>query len=223
MRRGRRWLALLLALVLAVGLLPTAALATGVPDGTETPMAESEAPMSSGEPTPTSTHTDETTVTRAILAELLYENETLKKVIDDAASGTVPPFSETSFSDIGGENVSPSQRAAIVALANARFISGTGVDDSGKIQFNPTGNVTREQVAVVFWRLTGSKQVPLDENLAFTDVNATDPFGPAVAAMVSAGLASGYNDDSGKFGVGDPITVGQVNTLIGRYLGSVQG
>ena len=47
MQRGKRWLALLLALVLAAGLLPTAALANG--DGTEVTDNETDGSETSGD------------------------------------------------------------------------------------------------------------------------------------------------------------------------------
>ena len=220
MRSVKKWLSGLLCLALLLTVLPTAAMATDVIEGPPPATSASGETKDVTIPPPSTevqstTYEDSATVTRAILADLIYQNTTLKSAIDAAGSGQTA----VTFSDIGeNTGVTDSQRTGINALAKARFISGTG---DGK--FSPSENVTREQVAVVFWRVTGSKQVPLTENLSFTDVSAVDPFAPAVAAMVSAGLASGYNDDSGKFGVGDSITVGQVNTLIGRYLGTVEG
>ena len=206
MERRRRWLASLLALVLAVGLLPTAAWATGCTGTLECTADE---------------HTlycpkNEKNVTRAELAEIIYKD-------GKGAFQTVNSASTSSAGFIDISTLEEAQQNAINALANADIIAGTGLDTAGNPLFTPNAEVTREQVAVVFWRLTGSKQVLLTENLSFKDVSAVDPFAPAVAAMVSAGLASGYNDGSGKFGVGDSITVGQVNTLIGRYQGTFKG
>ena len=204
MERRRRWLAGLLALVLAVGLLPTAAWAT---DCTET------LGCTANEHT-LYCPTNEKNVTRAELAEIIYKNgEGAFQTVNSAST------SPAGFSDI--RSLKEAQKNAINALANADIIAGTGLGTDGNPLFTPDTEVTREQVAVVFWRLTGSKQVPLQGNLSFKDVSAVDPFAPAVAAMVSAGLASGMSDDS--FGVGQQITVGQVNTLIGRYLGTVDG
>ena len=105
------------------------------------------------------------------------------------------------------------QKSAINALANAKFISGTGVDDEGKLLFNPSSNVSRAEVAVIFWKLTGSKKVDTSE-LTLTDVNATDWYAPAVAAMAAAGIISGSQD--GEFNPSGTITVEQLNILIGR-------
>ena len=204
MERRKRWLASLLALVLAVGLLPTAAWAEGCTENLECAADK---------------HTlycpkNEKNVTRAELAEIIYKNgEGAFQTVNSAST------SPAGFSDI--RSLKEAQKNAINALANADIIAGTELGTDGNPLFTPDTEVTREQVAVVFWRLTGSKQVPLTENLSFKDVSAVDPFAPAVAAMVSAGLASGMSDDS--FGVGQQITVGQVNTLIGRYLGTVDG
>ena len=118
MERRRRWLASLLALVLAVGLLPTAAWAEEKPEDTGMLPAEPGNAILSEEPTPPSTYSDEIIVTRAILADLIYQDATLKGVIGSNTS-------EFGFSDIGADTgVTESQREAINAIANARFISG---------------------------------------------------------------------------------------------------
>ena len=126
------------------------------------------------------------------------------------------------FSDIGG--LTPAQQDAINAMANARFLSG--VKEGNEIKFNPDGEVTRVDAAVTFWKLTGSKQVPLD-TLSFTDVFATDWYAPAVAAMASAGLINGYSDGTfnpvGTATNPSRITVQELNVLIGRCTGTAAG
>ena len=86
--------------------------------------------------------------------------------------------------------------------------------------------VTRADAAVIFWKLTGSKQVPLD-TLSFTDVFATDWYAPAVAAMASAGLINGYSDGTfnpvGTATNPSRITVQELNVLIGRCTGTAAG
>ena len=155
MQRGKRWLALLLALVLAAGLLPTAALANG--DGTEVTDGETDSSGTSGDVETGSGETDEETlsdntpldspdaITRAQLAEKLYN----KFYLDQ-------PATDQGFTDIGdGQSgttspCTPTQWTAINVLAEKGILSGT----SGTT-FSPSGKVTRAELAVVFWRVTG--------------------------------------------------------------------
>ena len=207
MERRRRWLALLLALVLAVGLLPTAALATGC-NGEPECNAETHNEGCKG---------DKTELTRAKLAEMLYQGGEGPFANVNSAS-----TESAGFTDIGEseENENGYDVNAINALANAKFISGTGVDQNGDLQFNPDDTVTRVDLAVILWKLTGSKQVDIAENLPFTDVFATDWYAPAVAAMYSAGVVNGVDEDT--FGVDSEeyaLTVGQMNALLSKFEG----
>ena len=147
MRSVKKWLSGLLCLALLLTVLPTAAMATDVIEGPPPATSASGETKDVTIPPPSTevqstTYEDSATVTRAILADLIYQNTTLKSAIDAAGSGQTA----VTFSDIGeNTGVTDSQRTGINALAKARFISGTG---DGK--FSPSENVTREQVAVVF-------------------------------------------------------------------------
>ena len=174
MRKMKKWFSGFLCLTLLLGLLPTAAWAAE--DAGTLPDETDLAALSESEDVDSASYDDNTVVTRAILAELIYQNETLQGVIGTNTSAF-------GFSDISG--LSQEQQDAINAMANARFISGIGLDTSGDPLFSPSTEVTRADAAVIFWKLTGSKQVPLD-TLSFTDVFATDWYAPAVAAMASA-------------------------------------
>lgn len=216
MRKMKKWFSGFLCLTLLLGLLPTAAWAA---EDAETPLEETDQ-VTLSEDLARASYEDNTVVTRAILAELIYQNETLKGVIgsDTKAFG---------FSDIGEDTgVTESQRTAINAMANARFIGGVGLDADGDPLFSPSTEVTRADAAVIFWKLTGSKQVPLD-TLSFTDVFATDWYAPAVAAMASAGLINGYSDGTfnpvGTATNPSRITVQELNVLIGRCTGTAAG
>ena len=160
MRKMKKWFSGFLCLTLLLGLLPTAAWAAE--DAGTLPDETDLAALSESEDVDSASYDDNTVVTRAILAELIYQNETLQGVIGTNTSAF-------GFSDIGG--LSQEQQDAINAMANARFIGG--VKEGNEIKFNPDGEVTRVDAAVTFWKLTGSKQVPLD-TLSFTDVFATD-------------------------------------------------
>ncbi len=215
MRKMKKWFSGFLCLTLLLGLLPTAAWATE--DAGTLPDETDLAALSESEDVDSASYDDNTVVTRAILAELIYQNETLQGVIGDDTS-------TFGFSDIG--SLSQNQQDAINALANARFISGIGLDTSGDPLFSPSTEVTRADAAVIFWKLTGSKQVPLD-TLSFTDVFATDWYAPAVAAMASAGLINGYSDGTfnpvGTATNPSRITVQELNVLIGRCTGTAAG
>lgn len=207
MRKMEKWFSGFLCLTLLLGLLPTAAWAA---EDAETPLEDSSPSTLSEESVSATAYEDTEIVTRAILAELIYQNETLQDVIGSDTG-------DFGFSDIGG--LTPAQQDAINALANARFIGGVELDADGDPLFSPSTEATRVDAAVTFWKLTGSKQVPLD-TLPFTDVYATAWYAPAVAAMYSAGIVSGVSET--EFGVEstDTITVGQLNTLISRCDGT---
>ena len=200
MRKMKKWFSGFLCLTLLLGLLPTAAWAA---EDAETPLEESDQ-VTLSEDLARASYEDNTVVTRAILADLIYQNATLQDVIGDDTS-------TFGFSDIG--SLSQNQQDAINALANARLLSG--VKEGSEIKFNPGGEVTRVDAAVTFWKLTGSKQVSLTE-IPFTDVLATEWYAPAVAAMYSAKIVSGVS--ATEFGVEstDTINVGQLNDLISQ-------
>ena len=236
MQRGKRWLALLLALVLAAGLLPTAALANG--DGTEVTDGKTDSSGTSGDKTDSSGtsgdeadnsetnngetgsgETDEETlrdntpvdstddITRAQMAEMVYEHESLKKAIDSQAEGGTEP----GFTDIkvGEGGVTQDQRDAIIALYKANIINGTTATT-----FGPTGTVTRGEFAVVLWRATGCRSNKTAMTGQFTDT--LEPwYAPAVNCFYGAGLVKGTA--SGAFSGGTPIPVEGVNSFLTAY------
>ncbi len=203
MERKRRWLALLLALVLAVGLLPTAALATD----TDTCTGEAECTASTHDE---GCKGDKTVLTRAKLAEMLYQDGDgpFKDVINKGTGSA-------GFNDIGeNEEESGYDVDAINALANAGILSGTAAGT-----FNPTGTVTRAELAVVFWRVTGSKSTGNVE-VNFSDVFPSDWFAPAVTSLFAMGLISGTNPGGNNTVSFDPngtATIGMVNILLSNY------
>lgn len=204
----KRILSSLLCLCLMLSLSPMAALATADTADTGSLPEETE-PIPSTEVDQASTYEDSTTVTRSILAELIYQNEHFKSVIGNNTA-------DAGFGDIS--SLTQDQQNAINAMANAHFISGTGIDENNKLKFNPEGNVTRADAAVIFWKLTGSKQADTS-SLTLTDVNATAWYAPAVAAMAAAGIISGTQDN--KFNPEGTITVNQLNALITKCVQAV--
>lgn len=200
MRSVKKWLSSLLCLALLLTVLPTAAWATD----SCTENLECSA----------NTHTDDcprntTDLTRAKLAEMLYQD-------GNGPFGSVIGSNTNSagFNDIG-EDEEGSESAydvdAINALANAGILSGTAEGT-----FNPTGTVTRAELAVVFWRVTGSKST----NAPGTDFDLSDVapnawYAPAVVALYATGLVTGTSDK--KFNPDDEAAVGMVNALLLRY------
>ena len=125
MRKMKKWFSGFLCLTLLLGLLPTAAWAA---EDAETPLEDSSPSTLSEESVSATAYEDTEIVTRAILAELIYQNETLQGVIGTNTSAF-------GFSDIDG--LTPAQQDAINALANARFIGGVGLDADGDPLFRP--------------------------------------------------------------------------------------
>ena len=229
MQRGKRWLALLLALVLVAGLLPTAALANG--DGTEVTDNETDSSGTSGDVETSggeadnsetnngetgSGETDEETlsdntpvdsteaITRAQMAEMVYN----KFYPDQTAT-------DQGFTDIGdGQSgttspCTPTQWTAINVLAEKGILSGT----SGTT-FSPSEKVTRAELAVVFWRVTGCKSHPTAATPPYSDVTGAEPYGPAVLALTAMEIIQG--EATGKFNATQPASVGMVNLLFAK-------
>ena len=140
MQRIKRWLSGILSMVLLLGLLPATALAAGetLSDGTDV----------------TSTND----ITRAQLAEMVYEHDRLTTSIELMGDGNSAP----NFTDI--TECTDDQKAAITALAKAQIISGTSEDE-----FSPGGFVTRGEAVVVIWRATGSRSNKTAMEQPFTE------------------------------------------------------
>lgn len=214
MRSVKKWLSGLLCLALLLTALPTAALAAG--DTGEAGNSECNGTLQCS----ASTHTENcprntTELTRAKLAEKLYGHESLKTSIDNmGANGAEPNFNDITVSEGG---VTEDQNKAIVALYKAKIISGTSENT-----FNPTGTVTRAELAVVFWRVTGSKSTG-DVDVNFSDVSPSDWFAPAVTSLFAMGLISGTGTSEGgaiEFnpdGEEGKATIGTANALLIRY------
>lgn len=103
-------------------------------------------------PTTTAFARDDTDpITRAQLAQAIY-----KKFPQSGGQ-------QSDFEDIG--DCTEEQQNAINALASAGILSGTS-----PTEFNPNGEVTRAQAAVVLWRATGCKSNPKAAEVSYEDV-----------------------------------------------------
>lgn len=198
MRRMRRWLSGALCAVFLLGLLPGAALAAE--GDTEKVGGENVLTLSDG-----TTVNDTDSITRAQMAEMVYEHERLRTAIDSMAGGGTAPY----FTDIN--TCTKDQERAITALCKAGIVSGTSANT-----FNPTGTVTRAEAAVVFWRATGCKSNPTAvAQSPYLDVTGAEPYGPAVLALTAMGIIQGTGDD--RFSADGMMPVVGVKTLLDRY------
>ena len=93
---------------------------------------------------------------------------------------------------------------------------------AGTNLFLPLANITRAEVAQVFYNMAGGKanETIVKDNV-FSDVNKVDWYAVAVNWASQAGIVSGY-DGSDAFGATDNATREQVATMIYRYA-KVQG
>lgn len=148
---------------------------------------------------------DTDAVTRAVLAEMVYN-----KFYADT------PAEDQGFKDIGTEQdgqddpCTDLQWTAINVLAAEGVLSGTS-----PTTFNPTGEVTRAQVAVALWRATGCKSNPEKSSVTFTDVHSGDWYAPAIQALSAAGIFAGGQD--GAFDPSGSITEQQMSGLLDKF------
>lgn len=87
---------------------------------------------------------------------------------------------------------------------------------TGTYTFSPGRGCTRGEAVTFLWRAAGSPQVTA--GTAFTDVNTTDFFAPAVAWAVAKGIT--YGTGNGKFSPYATCTRGQIVTFLHRAAGS---
>lgn len=195
---NKKLLAAILSLCLMLSLLPTAALASGLEPNEPEPSEQSSNSLSDG------TSIDSTSnITRAQMAEMIYEHPSLNADIDTMAMGGAEP----DFNDIG--SCTDDQKAAITALYRAKILSGTT-----ETTFDPTGTVTRGEFAVVLWRATGCRSNKTAMEGQFTDTLEIW-YAPAVNCFYGAGLVSGTAE--GTFDGGTEISVAGVNTFLTAY------
>ncbi len=137
-------------------------------------------------------------LTRAQLAQMLY-NQADKP----ASDGDVSQFSDCS----NGAWYAP----AVSWAAGEGLLKGY----DGQGTFGPDDVLTREQLAVVFWRIAGEPAADADLS-AFPDGSETDSWArDAVEWAISTGLLQGY-DDTGELDPTGDITRAQAATVFMR-------
>lgn len=118
--------------------------------------------------------------------------------------GTVD--SATSFIDLDGYDWA---KAAILALAEKNIINGVGDQ-----RFNPAGTLTREQAAKIICLAVGIN--PVNEGVAFADVDPSAWYAPYITALNKAGIINGVSETA--FGVGSNVTREDFAVMICRAL-----
>lgn len=81
--------------------------------------------------------------------------------------------------------------------------------------FSPDGTLTRATLATVLYRAEGEPAVGGDPS--FTDAQSGTWYSNAVVWASKAGVLQGYG--SNLFGTNDPVTVEQLEVVLGRYMG----
>ena len=209
MERRRRWLASLLALVLAVGLLPTAAWAEGCTENLECAADK---------------HTlycpkNGKNVTRAELAEMIYNAFYPSQSASSSGFGDIGPVEEGSSEQ---DPCTDTQRTAINVLVANKIISG-----KTSTTFDPDGEVTFAEAAVVLWRTAGSPSYDnavTEEELPYTITSRTAWYAPAYLALVSMGAIKGTSDGKPKeFPADDSIKVMEMVSLTNLCKTAVDG
>ena len=142
----------------------------------------------------------EDTLTRAQLAQVLY---------NQAGKPDADPADVAAFADCDGS----AWYAKAIAWASSEGLM-TGYDD-GSGRFGPDDVLSREQLAVVFWRLAGSPDADADLS-EFPDGADTSAWAEAaVEWAVSTGLIEGYAHN-GELGPTDSLTRAQMATVLMR-------
>jgi len=104
--------------------------------------------------------------------------------------------------------------AAAVAWCREKGIMN-GISDT---TFDPNGTLTRAMLVTALYRAEGEPAVT--GKPAFTDTSAGTWYSDAVVWASGNGLVKGYGN--GIFGTNDPVSVEQLEVILGRYTGSGQ-
>jgi len=82
-------------------------------------------------------------------------------------------------------------------------------------RFDPNGTLTRAMTATILYRAEGEPAV--NGTPAFTDTQAGTWYSNAIVWANAQGIVQGYGN--GLFGTNDPVSVEQLEVMIGRYTG----
>lgn len=121
--------------------------------------------------------------------------------------GVTAMAADTGFSDVPA-NADYAQ--AVAWCQENGLMAGVGVG-----RFSPEGTLTRAMLATVLYRANGSPDV--SGTPRFTDVKSGEWYSNAVMWADREGLLLGYGRN--LFGTNDPVTVEQLDVVMGRYMG----
>ena len=97
------------------------------------------------------------------------------------------------------------------------YRTGAYSDNEDLWPVKPQGNITRAEVATIFYRLLKDEvreEIETDVN-SFPDVNADDWFNVTVSSLANMGAISGYED--GTFRPNEPITRAELASMAVRF------
>lgn len=97
-------------------------------------------------------------------------------------------------------------------VGNYKMKTMTGLT---RTTFGPAQSISREQFVIILYRLENSPEV--DYTGRFADVSSRQWYTDAVLWASEHSIVNGYQDGSGKFGVGDAITREQIAIMLRNY------
>ncbi len=125
-------------------------------------------------------------------------------------------MSVTAFAAVGDTGYADVDAGADYAEAVAYCRDNGLMNGVSTDRFAPDGTLTRAMVATVLYRAEGEPAVTGAP--AFTDTEANTWYSNAVVWATGRGIVQGYGD--GLFGTTDPVTVEQLEVMVGRYIGN---
>ncbi len=103
------------------------------------------------------------------------------------------------------------------AAQEIEWLAATGITRGSRdrLRFDPEGLVSRGQLVSFLYRLAGEPEV--EGTVPYPDVAADDVHATAILWAATEQIVGGYAD--GRFGPGDPLTRGQMVSLLHRLAG----
>ena len=158
---------------------------------------------------------------------VLPTNETAYLTPDpDAQTPEALPFPEPSLSytvskDDGGYTPPPllntEDHFAYIVGYPMDYYTGEKTDDQTKMPVKPQGQITRAEVATIFFRMLTdeARNEYWSQTSSYSDVSANNWFNNAVCTLSNAGIISGYPD--GSFQPNGKITRAEFATIASRF------
>lgn len=140
------------------------------------------------------------------ITEMLFPKPSLSYTVSGGGGGYTPPpllNTEDHFGYIIGYPVD--------------YYTGEKTDDQTKMPVKPQGQITRAEVATIFFRMLtdNARNEYWSQTSSYTDVEADDWFNNAICTLSNAGIISGYPD--GSFQPNGKITRAEFATIASRF------